>query len=186
MDGGGVSLHFVKKAKIYKYVEILLFMAKIKEIIRGKKKYYYLSHSYREGKSVKKKETYLGETLPKNLEELVEPPNGLKHRLLKEASEHEITEGMKKSIETMQKTGTKQFYDFREGGLMGICQLKSALELWKTSAIILSRPEKLCYDKNEVDLLLKNSDGIGLSSISEWDYSELEKIAKKKGRKTKK
>ncbi len=124
-------------------------------------------------------------TLPKNLEELVEPPNGLKHRLLKEASEHEITEGMKKSIETMQKTGTKQFYDFREGGLMGICQLKSALELWKTSAIILSRPEKLCYDKNEVDLLLKNSDGIGLSSISEWDYSELEKIAKDAKKKNK-
>ncbi|MCK5149422.1 Fic family protein [Candidatus Pacearchaeota archaeon] len=45
-------------------------MVEIKEIIRGKKKYYYLSHSYRKGKSVKKKETYLGETIPKDLEKI--------------------------------------------------------------------------------------------------------------------
>lgn len=124
-------------------------------------------------------------TLPKNLEKLVAPPNGLKYKLLKEVSEKEIIGGMEKSIDTMQKTGTKHFYDFREGGIMGICQLKAALDLWKTSASILSRPEKLCYDKNEIDLLLKNSDGIGLSSILDWDYSELEKIAKDTKKKNK-
>jgi len=123
--------------------------------------------------------------LPKKLEELVEPPDGLKFRLLKEASEEEIIEGMKKSIDTMQKSGTKHFYDFREGGIMGVCQLKAALEHWETSASILSRPEKLCYDTNEINLLLKNSDGIGLSSISDWDYSELEKIAKDTRKKNK-
>lgn len=116
--------------------------------------------------------------LPKKLEELVEPPNGLKFKLLKEASEEEVIDGMEKSIDTMQKSGTKYFYDFREEGIIGICQLKAALDLWKASANILSRPEDLKYDRNEIDLLLKNSEGIGLSSISDWNYSELEKIAK--------
>jgi|AntAceMinimDraft_18_1070375.scaffolds.fasta_scaffold43625_2 Fic family protein len=65
-----VSLHLTIKQKIYKYVDTLFTMVEIKKIIRGKKKYYYLSHSYRKGKSVKKKETYLGETLPKNMEKI--------------------------------------------------------------------------------------------------------------------
>jgi len=116
--------------------------------------------------------------LPKNVEELVEPPDGLKHRLLKEASDEEIIEGMEQSIDYMIQSGIKNFCDFRENGILGICQLKSALKLWKISSIILSRPDTMEYDKNEVDLLLKNSDGIGLSSISDWDYSKLEKISK--------
>ena len=123
--------------------------------------------------------------IPNNLQELVEPPNGLKFKLLKEANEQEIVDGMEKSIETMQKTGTKYFYDFREGGIRGICQLKAAIDLWKTQAFILSRPDEICYNKNEIDLLLKNSDGIGLSSISEWGYSEIKKIAKETRKKKK-
>ena len=122
---------------------------------------------------------YRNITLPKKLEELVEPPNGLKFKLLNEASEEEIIEGMEKSIETMTKTGTSIFCDFREGGLYGICYLKTALQLWNTSSVILSRPENLNYDKKEIDILLKNSDGIGLSSISDWDYSEINKVSKK-------
>ncbi|MFH1566172.1 MAG: hypothetical protein ABIB98_03185 [bacterium] len=43
-------------------------MVEIKEIRRGRKKYYYLVHSYREGKSVRKKQLYLGETIPKDIE----------------------------------------------------------------------------------------------------------------------
>lgn len=116
--------------------------------------------------------------LPKNIEELVAPPNGFKHKLLREASDIEIIEGMKKSIKTMIENGTKYFCDFRENGFLGIKQLKTALSLNKISSIILSRPGSLKYDKNEVDILLKNSDGIALSSISDWDYSELQKIAK--------
>ncbi|MBU2616658.1 MAG: Fic family protein [Nanoarchaeota archaeon] len=44
-------------------------MVEIKEIAKGSKKYYYLVHSYREGKSVKKKQFYLGEIIPKDIEE---------------------------------------------------------------------------------------------------------------------
>lgn len=119
-----------------------------------------------------------GIDLPKNIEELVAPPEGLKHKLLREASDEDIIEGMEKSLDIMIKSGTKFFCDFRENGILGISQLKAALQLWKISSIILSRPSSLSYDKNELDLLLKNSNGIAISSISDWDYSELQKVAK--------
>ena len=116
--------------------------------------------------------------LPKNIEELVAPPNGLKHRLLQEASDEDIIEGMEKSIHIMIKSGTSYFCDFRESGILGISQLKTALRSLNINSLILSRPDSLEYDKNEVDILLKNSDGIAISSISDWDYSELQKIAR--------
>jgi len=116
--------------------------------------------------------------LPNNIEELVAPPNGLKHRLLREVSDKEIIRGMEKSIKIMKKDGTKYFCDFRENGLIGINQLRAALNTKDISCIILSRPESLNYYKNELDVLLKNSNGIALSSISDWEYSELLKVAK--------
>lgn len=116
--------------------------------------------------------------LPKNVEELVAPPDGLKHKLLKEATNENIIDGMEKSLNIMINNGTSHFCDFRESGILGVCQLKSALDLWKISSTILSRSESLKYNKDEIDILLKNSDGIALSSISDWDYSELKKIAR--------
>lgn len=117
--------------------------------------------------------------LSKNINDLVGPPNGAKHKLLKEASSEEIIRGMKVSISTMAKHGTSLFCDFRENGFVGISLLKSALKYCKLNSIILSRPNNLEYNKEEVNNLLDNSDGIGISSISDWDYSEVEKIAKK-------
>ena len=119
-----------------------------------------------------------GIDLPKNIEELVAPPNGLKHRLLREVKDEDIIKGMEKSIDLMIKNGTKYFCDFRENGISGINQLKAALQLWKISCVILSRPASLNFDKDEMDLLLKNSNGIALSSISDWEYSELQKVAR--------
>jgi cytosine/adenosine deaminase-related metal-dependent hydrolase len=116
--------------------------------------------------------------LPKNIDDLVAPPNGLKHRLLNEATEDELIQGMEESIEFMVKTGTNMFCDFREGGMLGVYQLIKAMELWPVSSVVLSRPIKMIYDKKEVDLLLADSDGVGISAISDWEYTELEKIAK--------
>ena len=44
-------------------------MVEIKKIKKGKKEYFYLVHSYREGKSVKKKQFYLGDFIPKDIGE---------------------------------------------------------------------------------------------------------------------
>lgn len=44
-------------------------MATVKKKVLGKKTYYYLEHSYRKAGRVRKKETYLGTKLPKDLED---------------------------------------------------------------------------------------------------------------------
>jgi cytosine/adenosine deaminase-related metal-dependent hydrolase len=116
--------------------------------------------------------------LPRDVEKLVAPPNGLKHKLLKQATEKELIDSMESSIDCMIKSGISIFCDFREDGIVGICLLKTALDLWNISSFILSRPDDMTYCKNEIDILLNSSEGIGLSSISDWDYSELQKISK--------
>ncbi|RLE37865.1 hypothetical protein DRJ17_05580 [Candidatus Woesearchaeota archaeon] len=45
-------------------------MVTIKKKTIGNKEYYYLEHSFRKGKSVKKKELYLGHEIPKNIDEI--------------------------------------------------------------------------------------------------------------------
>jgi len=115
--------------------------------------------------------------LPKDVVKLVKPPNGLKHKLLKEATKKEITEGIKDSVNAMIISGVTKFFDFREGGIQGIFDLKKAILHKKISAMILSRPLELKYDNDEIEILLNNSNGIGLSSISDWDFNELKKIS---------
>jgi cytosine/adenosine deaminase-related metal-dependent hydrolase len=116
--------------------------------------------------------------LPRDVKDLMAPPAGLKHRLLKEASEKEILEGIQTSLRQMTASGTSCFCDFRERGLIGVFQLRKAMKNCSLDSVILSRPLQMTYEKEELDLLLQNSDGIGLSSISDWEPSEIEKIAK--------
>ncbi len=44
-------------------------MVELKKLKKGKKEYFYLVHSYRDGKAVKKKQIYLGGSMPKDIEE---------------------------------------------------------------------------------------------------------------------
>jgi cytosine/adenosine deaminase-related metal-dependent hydrolase len=118
-----------------------------------------------------------GIELPRDVVKLVAPPYGLKHRLLKTASEDEVMDGMKHSVQEMVTFGISSFCDFREDGIKGIYQLRNAMSNYDIHSLILSRPGNMNYNKNEVNLLLENSDGIGLSSISDWELSEVEKIA---------
>ncbi len=115
--------------------------------------------------------------LPRSVRDLVAPPTGLKHRLLKQASEQEIQQGIQRSLAEMTASGTSCFCDFREGGIIGIFQMRKALKHHIIDSVILSRPLQMVYDRDELDRLLQNSDGIGLSSISDWEPSEIEKIA---------
>ncbi len=132
--------------------------------------------------------THIGDafiTLKKlyGIQELV-GPSGIKHTLLKQTKPSIIIEGMKQALKIMKNVGTTHFCDFREGGLKGIQLLKEALPP-NLVPIIFSRPQNQYYHKNELTALLSESQGIGISSISDWDYYELFKIAKhtrKKGK----
>ena len=116
--------------------------------------------------------------LPRDIEKLVAPPDGLKHKMLREASDEEIIRGMRESIEKMLSLGVYAFCDFRESGIKGVNLLKKALEEYCIKSIILSRPKGMSFDKDEIEKLLQISDGIGISSISDWNYEYLEEMSR--------
>ena len=114
--------------------------------------------------------------LPHDIMKLVAPPDGLKHQLLKKSTDDEIIKGMKQAIQTMVSNGTSCFFDFRENGEHGINIIKTALEHFPIESFILSRPKELQVDENEILRLLNISEGIGLSSISDWEFEDVEQI----------
>ena len=127
--------------------------------------------------------THVGDTfirkrdviLPHHLEELVAPPDGLKHKLLKNASETEIKQGINTALEEMMQSGISLFCDFRENGVNGAKLLKQLPQPADITPIIYGRPERLTFDEKEFLDLIKVVDGIGLSSITDWqkDYLKL-------------
>jgi Cytosine deaminase and related metal-dependent hydrolases len=61
-----------------------------------------------------------------DLASLVAPPDGLKHRLLAQASHQDLVRAMRRSLEGMMNAGTAGCADFREGGEPGVRALKEA------------------------------------------------------------
>ena len=77
--------------------------------------------------------THIGDSVAKeageglSLDELVAPPDGLKHRLLRAASREETVAAMARSLRYMESSGTGTFIEFREGGVEGVAALRDAL-----------------------------------------------------------
>ncbi len=77
--------------------------------------------------------THIGDSIAKeageglSLDELVAPPDGLKHRLLRSASYGEKVAAMARSLRYMESTGTGTFLEFREGGVDGVRAIQDAL-----------------------------------------------------------
>jgi cytosine/adenosine deaminase-related metal-dependent hydrolase len=125
--------------------------------------------------------THVGDAVVKNasggLEELVAPPNGLKFRVLRESSDKEVMNAMKKTVDDMFFSGVSVFCDFREFGVKGINQLNNALKNKQVKCVKMGRPEKLEYRRDEVNEILGKVEGIAVSSALDWDYYELKKLA---------
>jgi cytosine/adenosine deaminase-related metal-dependent hydrolase len=126
--------------------------------------------------------THLGDAvvtqeLRGTLEELVAPPNGLKHRVLAKAKDAAVISAMQRAMATMLRTGTTGFSDFREGGLKGLKLLYAAETALPLDGVALGRPGGLAYDAREVAALLRAADGIAVSSYVDWPAGELEKVA---------
>lgn len=133
--------------------------------------------------------THIGDSVIKHvsggLEEIVTPPDGLKFRVLSKTPDKEIVNAMKKTVDDMVFSGVSVFCDFREFGVKGINQLDSALKNKKIKCIKMGRPKKIRYNKDEVNKLLEKVDGVGISAVSDWNYSELEKLSRHAKRKNK-
>lgn len=111
--------------------------------------------------------THLGDTIAMDcaaegdLTALVTPPDGLKHRLLKEASRLSLIEGMHQSIRRMISAGIRGFADFREGGVDGVTALQSA------AAALPGRPVILGRDGGDAV-----AEGAGISSVRDCPDAE--------------
>lgn len=110
------------------------------------------------------------------LEQIVAPPNGLKHRMLREIPENRLLKSMRDLARYMLKRGISHFIDFREGGVSG-AHLLSRIKDGTAKPIIFGRPSHLEFIREEVDEILRVADGIGVSAISDWNYSVLEDLA---------
>ncbi|MCX9080726.1 MAG: amidohydrolase family protein [Candidatus Methanoperedens sp.] len=121
--------------------------------------------------------THLGDSVIKDppflpLSELVQPPHGLKHRILSKTPHFELVSSMKASLNDMIKTGTCAFCDFREGGLAGVQALQEALGAEsRLKSLVLGRPG---VDMNYLD----SCDGTGLSSMNDLELGYVQDIVK--------
>jgi hypothetical protein len=93
-------------------------------------------------------------------------PKGFKMTELQSASIMEIRKYIGKSVDFMKDQGTAAFFDFRESGVLG---LKSVPNLKGISGFFMTRPS----NKREIEPLLEQSAGFGLSSLSDYDFDFL-------------
>lgn len=121
--------------------------------------------------------THLGDTVATDvradgdLTDLVRPPDGLKHRMLRAASPDDCRRGMRASLERMVRSGTSGCADFREGGERGIELLREAGRGLPCRVVGLGR------DGGEAV-----SDGVGVASTRDLaDYTEVVRRVRKRG-----
>jgi cytosine/adenosine deaminase-related metal-dependent hydrolase len=112
--------------------------------------------------------THLGDSIAKEaggdltLEELVAPPDGLKHRLLRAASREELVAAMARSLSHMESTGTGACVEFREGGVEGVEMFEAASEAVDIDSVVLGR---------ESVEAMERSDGFGASGAKHGEFS---------------
>ncbi|MHA1293265.1 MAG: amidohydrolase family protein [Promethearchaeota archaeon] len=99
----------------------------------------------------------------KSLIEIVAPPNGLKHKLLKKISNDVKFQGIINAVSEMISNGITHFVDFRERSIDGINLLKNALKNNPIGCSILGR----FYNVNEIESVFSLADGIGLASYTD-------------------
>ena len=107
------------------------------------------------------------------MEELVAPPNGLKHTYLEGLEESSLERNIRAYANESYINGIGAFIDFREGGERGCRVLRKAAP----GSVILGRPLSKEYDREEISNILDIADGIGISSISDMDHRYIEKVA---------
>ena len=134
--------------------------------------------------------THIGDSVLKDpqirdIASLVRPPDGLKHRVLRNTRPEDLVHAMRASILDMAATGTCAFADFREGGLRGVQALQQAADGASVNAVIFGRPadsgvsDAVGLDlADEIDSILGYAGGIGISSTSDYEDGIAAAIAK--------
>ncbi|WNY26222.1 amidohydrolase family protein [Methanolapillus millepedarum] len=139
-----------------------------------------------------------GFCIEKDLDALVKPPNGLKHKFLSQIGFDESVDAMESAVWELFLNGVGVFADFREGGLEGtVALLKAVSNTGKDIfPFVFGRPGHVygigSNDHPNMDFLeevrdiLEVADGIGLSGANDLDDYVLTKITSKTHLKRKK
>ncbi|MEF8843382.1 MAG: amidohydrolase family protein [Haloarculaceae archaeon] len=123
--------------------------------------------------------THVGDSIAKeaggglSLDELVAPPDGLKHRLLRAAGREEKVGAIRRSLSFMEASGTAAFLDFREGDVEGVETLREAAAGLDVEPVILGRGSVAAMEA---------SDGFGASGARDGEFGA-ERNATRKARK---
>ena len=143
--------------------------------------------------------THIGDSVAKdialndNVNSKIHPVFGVKQKILRETNPKKLIIFMRKSAKSMIKKGITTFVDFRESGLDGVLLIQKALSDIPIRAVILGRIEfyqsKSQIKKNmpipksylnQLEPLLKNCDGLGISGSNENSDSSLKQLSKAK------
>ena len=123
--------------------------------------------------------THIGDSIAKeaggglSLDELVAPPDGLKHRLLRNTDRETKVDAMARTVRQMEETGTASFIEFREGGVDGVTMLRDAVERRQVDPVILGR---------ETEAAMDESDGFGASGARDGDFDQLRNATRRAGK----
>ncbi len=131
--------------------------------------------------------THIGDSIIKDvpfdaLDKLVRPPDSIKHQALRAVPVETLVQAMRRSLIDAVSTGTSLLADFREGGIDGINALKTAQNSLKTvQVIIFGRPNdpRDYIVEEEIDTILDNAQGLGLSGTNDFNSSVVSSIAKR-------
>jgi len=141
--------------------------------------------------------THIGDSIAKDIaldrdpDSKINPIFGIKQKILRETEPKKLIHFMRKTVKSMLKKGTTTFVDFREGGLDGVLLMQKVLSSTPIRSIVLGRieyyqskdqikrntPIPQSY-QNQIDQLLKNCDGIGISGSNENSDSSLKEFSK--------
>lgn len=125
--------------------------------------------------------THLGDAVsvreppPGPVSRLVQPPLGYKFRLLADSSRGDKLRAIRAALRRMVADGVAVTVDFREEGRPGIDLLRSAARGMPITTLVLGRPVARPIDPRELDEVLNDSDGIGLSSARD-ETSETRRV----------
>jgi len=141
--------------------------------------------------------THIGDSIAKDLslnstvDSKIHPMIGIKQKILRETPDKELIRFMRKSAQTMLKKGITTFVDFREGGIHGINLLKKALKTVPINPVILGRLEYYHtqkqikqntsmpdFLKSNLESLIENCDGVGISGPNENSDNNLQEFSK--------
>jgi cytosine/adenosine deaminase-related metal-dependent hydrolase len=123
--------------------------------------------------------THIGDSIAKeaggglSLDDLVAPPDGLKHRLLRQASREEKVDAMARSLRFMEDSGTAAFMEFREGGAEGVEAIRDALADRRIDPVIFGR---------ESADVMRAADGFGASGARDSEFGDLREACREAGK----